>query len=62
MLRNAMGVGVYGSAHISVTKSNVISVTTGWGVEFPEKKHYVTLEWPSTVQLMENMLILSTKS
>ena len=27
---------------------NVISVTRGWGegVEFPEKKCYVTLEWP----------------
>ena len=26
---------------------NVISVTTGWlVVEFPEKKRYVTLEWP----------------
>ena len=25
---------------------NVISVTRGWvGVKFPEKKHYVTLEW-----------------
>ena len=26
---------------------DVISVTRGWlGVQFPEKKHYVTLEWP----------------
>ena len=26
---------------------NVISVTRGWvGVQFPEKKRYVTLEWP----------------
>ena len=24
--------------------SNVISVIRGWGVQFPEKKHYVTLE------------------
>ena len=29
---------------------NVISVTRGWlGVPFPEKKHYVTLEWPLDV-------------
>ena len=28
---------------------NVISVTRGWaGVQFPGKKHYVTLEWPLT--------------
>ena len=28
---------------------NVISVTRGWvGVQFPEKKRYVTLEWPLT--------------
>ena len=28
---------------------NVISITRGWlGVQFPEKKHYVTLEWPAT--------------
>ena len=26
---------------------NVISVTRGWvGVQFPEKKRYITLEWP----------------
>ena len=28
---------------------NVISVTRGWvGVQFPEKKRYLTLEWPHT--------------
>ena len=28
---------------------NVICVTRGWvGVQFPEKKRYVTLEWPHT--------------
>ena len=27
----------------------VISVTRGWvGIKFPEKKRYVTLEWPHT--------------
>ena len=30
-----------------VPKFNVISITSEWvGVQFPGKKHYVTLEWP----------------
>ena len=29
---------------------NVICITRGWvGVQFPEKKRYVTLEWPLIV-------------
>ena len=51
MLRNADGGG--GGVNFSVKKCyegvrfNVISVTRGWvGVQFPGKKHYVTLEWP----------------
>ena len=33
--------------HYEDIQFNVISVTRGWvGVEFPEKKRYVTLEWP----------------
>ena len=31
---------------------NVISVTRGWvGVQFPEKKRYVTLEWPHSIKI-----------
>ena len=50
MLRNAMGGGVQLSWKKVIARGlrfNVISVTRGWvGVQFPEKKHYVTLEWP----------------
>ena len=52
MLRNADGGG---GVNFSKKKCyegvrfNVISVTRGWvGVQFPEKKRYVTLEWPLT--------------
>ena len=53
MLRNAVGGGrVSDFPEKSVTKicgSTLFSVTRGWvGVEFPGKKHYVTLEWPLT--------------
>ena len=31
----------------------VISVTRGWmGVQFSGKKHYVTLEWPPTLHIL----------
>ena len=53
MLRNAEGVG-WGH-QLSQKKCcegvqfNVISVTRGWaGINFPGKKHYVTLEWGHT--------------
>ena len=39
---------VYGSLQISVTKvpaPTLITLQGGGGVQFPEKKHYVTLEW-----------------
>ena len=49
MLRNAVGGGrVYDSMkkRYEGVLFNVISVTRGWvSVKFPEKKHYVTLEW-----------------
>ena len=52
MLRNADG-GGGGGVRFSGKKRyegvmfNVISVTRGWvGVQFAEKKRYVTLEWP----------------
>ena len=36
-------------------RCNVISVTRGWvGVKFPEKQHYVTLEWPLTLTIEES--------
>ena len=45
-----MGVGVYNFTEKSVTKmkgSTVLALRGGgWGVKFPEKKHYVTFEWP----------------
>ena len=48
-----MQMGVGGGVKFSRKKRyegvrfNVISVTRGWvGVQFPEKKRYVTLEWP----------------
>ena len=49
MLRNADGVGGCQIFRKKVLRRgfNVISVTRGWVVvQFPEKKRYVTLEWP----------------
>ena len=50
MLRNADGGGgviFSGKKRYEGVRCNVISVTRGWvGVQFPEKKHYITLEWP----------------
>ena len=54
MLRNADGGGGPGVVNFSGKKRyegvrfNVISITRGWlgGVNFKEKKRYVTLEWP----------------
>ena len=53
MFRNAMGWLGDGWHQISRKKCckgvvfNVISATTRWlGIKFPEKKRYVTLEWP----------------
>ena len=50
VLRNALGVGgcqISLKKHYKDVRFNAISVTRGWvGVKFPEKKHYVTLEWP----------------
>ena len=54
VLRNAVGGGVRGCQNslkkrYEDVRFNVIRVTRGWvGVEFPEKKRYVTLEWPHT--------------
>ena len=49
MLRNADGGGgglrFSGKKHYEGVRFNVIIVTRGWA-QFPEKKHYVTLEWP----------------
>ena len=45
-----MGVGglrFSGKKRYEGVRFNVISVTRGWvGVQFPQKKRYVTLEWP----------------
>ena len=45
-----MGVGgcqIFRKKRYECVRFNVISVTRGWvGVQFPEKKRYVTLEWP----------------
>ena len=42
-----MGVGGVMKKRYEGVRFNVISVTRGWvGVQFPEKKRYVTLEWP----------------
>ena len=50
VLRNAVGVGgCQVSLKRPVTKmygSTLLALRGGVGVEFPEKKHYVTLEWP----------------
>ena len=50
MLRNADGGGgvrFYGKKRCQGVRFNVICVTRGWvGVQFPQKKRYVTLEWP----------------
>ena len=53
MLRNAVGGGRVSDfpekRRYKDVRFNVISVTRGWvGVKFPEKKRYVTLEWPLT--------------
>ena len=47
MLRNADrgGVPFSGKKHYEGVRFNVISVMRRW-VQFPEKKRYVTLEWP----------------
>ena len=51
VLRNTGGgVNFSGKNRYEGVRFNVISVTRGWvGVQFPEKKHYVTLEWPHTM-------------
>ena len=49
MLRNTMGVGVYGSAQISVTKvhgATLLALQGSWGCQMSRKKRYITLEWP----------------
>ena len=56
-----MGVGglrFSGKKRYEGVRFNVISVTRGWvGVQFPEEKRYVALEWPLT-----KMEILPRKS
>ena len=53
MLRNGMGVcGCLGGVqlrlfqHYNDVRSNVISVSRGWGFQTSRKKRYVRLEWP----------------
>ena len=56
MLRNATWVGVYGLAQISVTKMCgpiLLVLSGGGGVQFPEKKCYVTLEWPLNISSLD---------
>ena len=48
MLRNAVGGAcqIFQKNRYKGVRFNVISVTRGWvGIQFPEKKRYVTLEW-----------------
>ena len=61
VLRNADGgVRFSGKKRYEGVRFNVISVTRGWvGVQFPEKKRYVTLEWPHRFQAI-NALIFKT--
>ena len=43
------GVTFSGKKRYEGVRFNVISARRGWvGVQFPGKKHYVTLEWPLT--------------
>ena len=49
VLHNAVGVGVYGSVQTSFSKvynPMLLAFRGGGGVQCPEKKRYVTLEWP----------------
>ena len=57
MLRNADrgGVSIFRKNRYEGVRFNIISVTRGWvGVRFPEKKRYVTLEWPLNSQSVNN--------
>ena len=54
MLRNTVGGGRVSDfdkkKRYEDIQFNIISLTRGWvGVKCPEKKRYVTLEWPTTV-------------
>ena len=73
MLRNADGgVGgggcqIFRKKRYECVRCNVIIVTRGWvGVQFPEKKRYVTLEWPllssSHLELHDTGISLSGKT
>ena len=43
------GIRFSGKMRYEGVRFNVIIVTRRWvGVQFPEKKHYITLEWPHT--------------
>ena len=58
VLRNADGVRFSGKKRYEGVRFNVISVTRGWvEVQFPEKKRYVTLEWPPIDNLVKKKLI-----
>ena len=62
VLRNADGGGgnIFRKKRYECVRFNVISVTRGWvGVQFPEKKRYVTLEWPLG-QIHESLSLLGT--
>ena len=61
MLRNADGGGGWvsifsGKKRYEGVRFNVISVTRGWvGVQCPQKKRYVTLEWPQMHSFDNNL-------
>ena len=47
MLRQAMGAGVSNFQKKTLQKCTVVLGGGGWvGVKFPEKKCYITFEWP----------------
>ena len=61
MLRNADGGGgcqiFGGEKRYKGVRYNVICITRGWvGVQFSEKKRYVTLEWPLTLSSRQHNL------
>ena len=57
MLCNAVGSGGVkspGEKRYEDIRFNVISVMRGWvGVNFPEKKRHITLEWPLNMLISE---------
>ena len=59
-----MGIQFSGKKHYEGVRFNVIGITRDWvGVQFPEKKRYVTVEWPLSDQTdpFEVIFLASTR-